>query len=101
LIRCVCQFKKDERRQERYFCPPSSLINHHSFFIPLSNRALKEGSWEDEKLGTWEAGELFFDAGIIFFMESGKEGSWEDRKMGKRWKLGSCYWSSVLLCFGH
>jgi len=50
----------------------SSLIIHHSFFIPLSNRASKEGSWEDEKLGTWEVGELFFAAGVIFFMEAVK-----------------------------
>jgi hypothetical protein len=57
---------------------------------PLSNRALKEGSWEAEKLGTWEVGESFFAAGAIFFMEDGKRrnlGTWEDRKMGKKWKL--------------
>jgi hypothetical protein len=34
------------------------LITHHSLFIPLSSRALKEGSWEAEKLGTWEVGKL-------------------------------------------
>jgi hypothetical protein len=26
----------------------------------------KEGSWEDEKLGTWELEELFFAAEVIF-----------------------------------
>jgi hypothetical protein len=34
----------------------------------------KDRSWEAEKLGTWEVGELFFAAGVIFFMEVGKRG---------------------------
>jgi hypothetical protein len=41
---------------------------------PLSNRALKEGSWEAEKLGTWELAELFFAAGVIFFVNAEKIG---------------------------
>jgi hypothetical protein len=60
---------------------------HSSFtFFPLSNRASKEGSWEAEKLGTWEVGEWLFAAGVIFFVEDGKRGklgSWE------AWKIGS------------
>jgi hypothetical protein len=35
---------------------------------------LKEGSWEDEKLGSWEAEESLFVAGVILFMEAGKRG---------------------------
>jgi hypothetical protein len=42
----------------------------------------KEGSWEAEKLGTWEVGESFFDMGVIFLWKMGKEGSWEAGKIG-------------------
>jgi hypothetical protein len=34
----------------------------------------KEGSWEAEKLGTWELEELFFAAGVIFFVNAEKIG---------------------------
>jgi hypothetical protein len=42
---------------------PSSFIIHHSFFIPLSNRALKEGSWE-----------VVFRCGSNFFIKAEKIG---------------------------
>jgi hypothetical protein len=41
-------------------------------------KILKEGSWEAEKLGIWEVGELFVDAGVIFLWSLGKEGNQED-----------------------
>jgi hypothetical protein len=34
----------------------------------------KEGSWEAVKLGTWEVGEPFFAAGVIFLLKLGKDG---------------------------
>ena len=39
----------------------------------------KEGSWEAEKLGTWEVGELVFAEGVVFLWWLGKEGNQEDR----------------------
>ena len=50
---------------------PGSTVSRN----PLSVRALKEGSCEDGKLGSWEVGESFFAAGGIFFMEAGMMGS--------------------------
>jgi hypothetical protein len=41
-------------------------------------RASKEGSWEDEKLGSLEVGESFFDVGVIFLWRLGKEGNQKD-----------------------
>jgi hypothetical protein len=43
-----------------------------------------------------EVGELFFDAGVIFFMESGKEGSCEAEKLGT-WEVVFRYGSNFFM----